>query len=395
MGAPDQIKTLSFVNDQNQMLSRLQMEEQMRKSWTKVQHMRIRAKQDFDLPMSIAYGMKEAPLRHWILDEMIRRNLITGDIVGVNAQSYDDPNEERQFIMRLTAMIQSGQALMPATGEGVDMTANQPPPPMPPQFAPNGQPQAPFMPPPPQQMGAAPPGPPAPQQFAPPPGPPMGPPQGYGAPPAPPQQFAPPPPPAYGPPPGPPVPMAPQGFPPGPPQQMGPPPGPPAPQQQYAGPTGTPMGAPPQQFAPPPQQFAPPPGPPPMAPPPGPPQQFQQAAPPPAAPPQAAAPATGGRGRGKAKTETAPPAAPPQAFAPPQGGQPFVPTGGLPPQQPVVAVEPSAEVAELKAQVADLAKQLQTTQMALLLVLDKVGCGQPTSWDLGEYLKARNAPVPQ
>lgn len=238
--------------------TRLEMDEWLRKEVPKVHWLRLHASRTLGLPKQISWDMSEIVLRHWILDEMIRRQLIVGDLLGVNQNSYNDESELRQFAQRLSALLQTGQAIQPQHAEGIDMNGyTPPPPPM------GGVPQQPQ-----QSTYQGPPSPPGP------PGPPMGGPSYPSAPPGPPQfQQQPPSPPAgppgYAPPPAG-VPMAP------PPMQAGPPPmGPPA-----AGPPA-PTGGRRGKRADAPQQMAPPTGPvPPMNP--GAPQGFSPVGAPPA-----------------------------------------------------------------------------------------------------------------
>lgn len=283
MSDPGGIPELKYAHPDGRLRTRLEMEQWLRQEVPKVHWLRIIASRVFGLTKQISWDMKEIVLKHWLLDEMVRRQAIVGDQLGVNANASNDEGEVRQFTQRLAALIQSGQAVQPQHAEGIDMSGYQPPPP--PMIGgpvpPNGQ----------QQM-AYPPGPPQPPQ-------PQGPPQGYAHPPGPPQQPQYQQPPMA--PPGPPGPsMAPPGYgpPPGPP--MGPPPGvPQVPQQtgggrrgrkpadQAAQPAGPP--APPQGFAPPPFPAGPQaPVAAPQMPPPGfapaptvqlPPQQFQVPAP--------------------------------------------------------------------------------------------------------------------
>jgi hypothetical protein len=249
---------LAFNKADGSLLSRIEMERLVRDTWKKIHTWRIKANKDYGLPKNQAFDMKPGVLLHWMLDEMIRRKQITGNEVGVNIQTYNDPNEAQQLNQRLIALIQVGQAVQPKEGEGIDMNGTAPPPP-----------SGPWTPPPPP---GAPPG------YGPPPGPP---PQQQG--------YAPPPPP-----PGPPAP--PPGY--GPPPPAGPPP-------QYAPPQGPPPGygpPPPQQ-----QAYGPPPGPPPGQP--------QYAPPPPQGPP-AAAPAAAGSRRGKRGAAPGGSAPPPPSAAP-------------------------------------------------------------------------------
>lgn len=335
--------------------SRVEMDQWLREKLPKVHWLRIIASRTFGLPKQVSWDMREIVLRHWLLDELVRRQLIEGDQLGVNATTSNDENELRQFTQRLAAFIQMGQAVQPQHAEGVDMNGYTPPPPPvmggAPQQQPNGQP------------AAYPPGPP--QPPGPPPGVPQmaGPPQGYPQPPqppGPPQQYA----------------QPPQAPPPGPP--MGPP--------GYAPPPGVPAG--------PPQQYAAPQPPAPMGPPAGPPQG-------------APAPSGGGRGgRRKAagEAQAAPPAAPvppmqqqqipfaPQGYAPPAGP----PQGFTPPQTPVAPPQQFAAPAPMQQQpapgidltatnqkldqllslvsqqatkIANLERQLQLNSMATALVL--------------------------
>lgn len=307
------IPDLKYAKPDGSLFNRVEMEQQTRAIWTKVHWLRIKANKLYDLAKQVAWGMPEITLRHWILDEMIRRGQVVGNPIGVNVQTFDDDAEKRNFTQQLTAMIQAGQALVPQEGEGFDMTQFQqpPPPPMPPGpgGGPNGSPQQAQ----PQSGYAAPPQ----GGYQPPPPPPMGGMPGMMTPPPAPGGY-------------------PQGYPP--------------PQQPMQQPQMQPPPQPPQQpqFAPPQPGYPPvPQGGPPMQPPPGQPPQFappqgmqqpqypqQPPAPVPQTPgavppgPPTGAPNTGrgrgGRGRG-AETQTAgsvPPPPQPAAPVPPMAGYP-------------------------------------------------------------------------
>lgn len=307
MAGTDTIPELEYQKPDGSLLTRLEMEQQMRSVWPKIHWIRIKANKIYGLPKQAAFDMREVVLRHWTLDEMTRRGQVVGDIAGVDAQTYNDDAVTRQFIQRLQYLIQTGQAITPQEGEGIDMSNFVPPPPpmgAPNMGPPNGQPQ---------QMAFQPPVQGPPQGYAPPmPGamPPTAPPQPQ-MPAAPPHGFAPPAQPqGYAPPmPGAGMPQMPQTpvppMPGAPPQQQAAPAqgggrrkrggGDAAPQQAAPVPPmpSGPPGAPPQNFAPQgppqgPQGFAPPP---PQGFAPQPPQGFAPQ-PPPAAPQmQAQAPA--------------------------------------------------------------------------------------------------------
>jgi hypothetical protein len=294
MGAPDAIPDLQLSHPDGTPLTRIEADQYIRETLRKVHWLRILANKKYGLPKQYTFGMTELMVRHWFLDEAIRRGELVGDQVGVNLQNYNDENEQRQFAQRLAAMIQAGQAVHPKEGEGIDMSNIPQPPPGAPS---NGQPPQPqgFIPPPPPPMGVA------------------GPPQ---------QGF---------------VPPQPQAQPYMPPATQGPPQGyvpqPPPMPQQVAPPMAPPMMPP---------GYAPPPGAPPMMPQAGPPQMPPG---PPQAPPPQAAPATSGRrGRGKA-AEPAPQAAAPQGSPPmpPQGAGGFIPPM---PQQPFAPL-PQAQVPQV------------------------------------------------
>lgn len=157
---PD-LQWLQYVRPGGILLSRVEMEKQMLQVWPKAYWIRIKANKIYGLPKKPAFDMEEVVLRHWLLDEMVRRGQIAGDQLGVDVQNYSEESEVRQFTQRLTAMVRSGQALPPK--EGIDMSTQQPPntfmPPGAPTFMPPGVPT--FAPPAPP-MGMAPPG------FAPP-----------------------------------------------------------------------------------------------------------------------------------------------------------------------------------------------------------------------------------
>lgn len=292
------IPNLNYQKPDGSLFNRLEMEEQMRQVWPKIHWIRIMANKFYGLPQPAAFGMEEAVLRHWTLDEMIRRGQVTGDVSGVDAQTYNDDASKRQFIQGLQYLIQSGQAITPREGEGIDMTNFVPPPPPmggpgapPPNGTPGPQPM-PFQPPPMAPQGFGPPMPAGMPQTPPQPGPapqmqpppmPMQPPgmMPQGAP-----AFAPPMPGTPGMPQMPSTPV--------PPMPGTPPPQMPQPQQaapqgggrrgkrsdqqaqspgpQQAAPVPPMPQGPPQGFGPPPGQFSPPAGPPgapPMMPPPG------------------------------------------------------------------------------------------------------------------------------
>lgn len=194
---PGSIPDLKYAKADGTLFERIEMEKQMRETWPKVHWLRIKANKIYGLQRQAAWGMLEPVLRHWVLDEMVRRGQVSGDILGVNVQSHEDENEQRQFVQRLVALVQAGKALIPQEGEGIDMS-QFPPNPTPPGPAPNGsgQPQS-YSPPqpPPTQIPpgygtqAAPPMPQHPQYPTPPPssfGPPGFQPQGVPQPPAPP-----------------------------------------------------------------------------------------------------------------------------------------------------------------------------------------------------------------
>lgn len=203
------LKELQMVKEDGSLLSRLEMEKQLREIET-IHHRRNRANK-LGLPNKIAQHMLAISVTHWILDHWVQNGTITGEVLGIRPEFDADDNKDyvRQLTQRLLLFVEHGLAMPPNPGEGIDMNFQQPPgfPPIP---SPNGQQGAPvFAPPPPPPMpgmpGMAPPMIPQqgmPQQFSPPqfpqqmmpPMPQQGgfqppmPPQ----PPQPPQQFAPP-----------------------------------------------------------------------------------------------------------------------------------------------------------------------------------------------------------
>lgn len=329
--------------------TRIEMDQGLRKEIPKVHWLRIHAARTLGLPKQIAWDMREIVLRHWILDEMIRKQFIVGDLLGVNATSYNDETELRQFTQQLTALIQAGQAIQPQHAEGIDMNYTPPPPPV---------------------MGGAPqqtayaPGPPAP------PGPPMGPPGYPAAPPGPPQQ---------------------QYHPPGPPQQAAPP--------SYAPPpAGVPMAPPSMQ-------------PPPMAPPsvpagppaPGPGRRKRGEA----APPQATAPVPSMAPSVPQNFAPANYAQPPQAA--PQYTQPVPPPVQF--QPPQVQQAPAAPAVDLSVVLQKLDHALGaiqqltadnralTRKVELLSMVNTIVCRavyqKPGVPDAAVFLTELNVPLPQ
>lgn len=356
------IPGMQYAHPDGTRKSRLEMDQWLRKEIPKVHWLRIHACRTFGLSKQISFDMREICLRHWILDEMVRRNFIAGDLLGVNTNSSNDEGELRQFTQRLTAMIQAGLAVQPQHAEGVDMNGYTPPPPP----VPMGPPAAPAAPGP-----SYPPGPPGPPQ----------------------QQYQPPGPPVQSYPPGPPAPPA------------GPPPGPPAP--QYAPPA--PMGPP--SYAPPPASV--PTAPPPMAAPPA-----------PMGPPAAPAAPRRGRRPAEAAPVAPPPAAPmppgapapfapagfapaPQGYAPPPPAAPMMQAPVAPPQQ-VQEMAPEVDLTPVLQRLDALAAQntaLQQQNMALtkkvemLSMVTTVVCRgiyqKQGNADVAAFLTELGIPLPQ
>jgi hypothetical protein len=298
------IPELQYCHPDGVPKTRLEMDQWLRKEVPKVHWLRIHACRTLNLPKQISWGMQEIILRHWMLDEMVRRQLIIGSILGVNATSYNDETELRQFAQRLTAMIQAGQAVQPQQAEGIDMSGYTPPPPP----VMGGAPQQPSQP---SAYPSGPPGPPPP-----PPGVPMGPP-GYQ-----PQQAQP----QYAPTPQAPAPMGPPGYQ----QPAGPPMGPPSMGPPGVPPAGPPPSAPPQAPSAPGRRKR---------------EVAPGAPPPPAAPVPSMGP---------------PPSGPPAGFAPAGYSAPAAPPGFGPPPAPQVqmsqpvAAAPSIDVSALAQKIDQL-----------------------------------------
>lgn len=368
------IPELIYNHPDGRQRTRLEMEQWLRQEIPKVHWLRIIANRVFGLEKKLSWDMREIVLKHWLLDEMVRRQYIVGDQLGINQNSSNDEAELRQFTQRLASLIQAGQAVFPQHVEGVDMTQFQPPPPP----VMGGSPV------PPNGQQAYPPGPPQPP----------GPPGGYAQPQPPP--------------------MAPPG------NYAQPPQPPPAPQQAYA-PPPQPQG-PPGGYAPP-----PPAGPnmagPPMGPPPG----IPQAAPQPSA---------GGRRGGNRKVEQAgapqqppaPPVGPPAGFAPaappfpqqgapaPGGFAPLPPNGqqsfqmpapaAAPPQAPQVqqaTVDPQlgAKIDQILTLVSQQATRITALEREVKMlgqlntVLGRAMYQKPGSQDPAGFLTELGLPVPQ
>src|SRR3954466_2638145 len=117
--------------------TRIEMENQLRDTWKKLHTKRRRAGHDFGLSKNNAFGWTPGVLTHWMLDEMIRRKLIQGQLLGVDVGLTYLPgsSELTQLTQRLQALVESKQALPPTQGEGFDMNGQQMPPPP---GAPNG-----------------------------------------------------------------------------------------------------------------------------------------------------------------------------------------------------------------------------------------------------------------
>lgn len=124
-----EIPQFEYTKPDGEKRTRLEMDQWLREQYPRPHWLRIRANKDFRLPKPISWDMKEIVLRHWILDEMVRCGLITGDVLGINASNSNDESELRQFTQKLSVFIQSGQAVQPQNSEGVDMSQFTPPPP--------------------------------------------------------------------------------------------------------------------------------------------------------------------------------------------------------------------------------------------------------------------------
>jgi len=340
------LPTLELTKPDGSLLTRIEAEKHVR-DVCKTSHVQRRfAWGQLGLDYQFVWMMKPITVTHWILDELIRKKQIAGDLLGIQPELDTDDSYFNSFIQRLAVFVQDGRALQPKEGEGIIMADFQQ------MGPPNGQPPgAPGYNPPPPPAGFGPP--PQPPGYAP-----QQPPQGY----APPQQgFAPPQ----------------QGF--GPPPMQPPPQQYQQPQQPSFPPQGAPPPIPPPQMAPP-SMGAPPPAmgaPQTMAPPPmgAPPQQPQMAPPgqPPAPPAQAP---SNRRGRGKA-AEGAPPqpgvlpgqqalplgnAQQPQGFGAPPAMAGFGPPAMGQPQQQQGGGDTAAlqaQINELKGLVAAQSRQLE------------------------------------
>jgi len=154
MGYKIGLVELKTVNEDGTLLSRLQMEEQLRKET--VYHRRLRAFK-MGLPNKVAQHMLPISVTHWLLDQWIQKGSITGEVLGIRSEFDADDNKDylRQLTQRLVQFVEHGLAIKPNPGEGIDMS----------QF--NGQPGFPPMPP--MPSGAQP----QQQTFVPPPPPPM------------------------------------------------------------------------------------------------------------------------------------------------------------------------------------------------------------------------------
>ena len=134
------IPELVCIHPDGSKRSRLEMDLWIRENCPKVHWLRIISSRTYGLAKQYTFDMKEIVLRHWLLDELVRRGHIHGDMVGVNPQTHNDETEARQFTQRLMVLVQNGQACQPKSEEGIDMTAfNAPPPPV---LTPNGTPSS-------------------------------------------------------------------------------------------------------------------------------------------------------------------------------------------------------------------------------------------------------------
>lgn len=175
---------LKMRKEDGSLFSRLEMEQQLREET--VYARRLRAVK-IGLPNKIAQHMLPISVTHWLLDYWVHNQQVSGEVLGIRAEFSADDNKEyvQQLTQRLALFVEHGLAIVPLSGEGIDMTQFPTQPGFPPMPMQNGQQGAPtFAPPPPPPMPGMPMQ--MPQTLAPPQfqQPPMAPQQ--------PQQFAPP-----------------------------------------------------------------------------------------------------------------------------------------------------------------------------------------------------------
>lgn len=151
MGSKIGLIELKTVNEDGTLLSRLQMEQQLRQET--VYHRRLRAFK-LGLPNKVVQHMLPISITHWLLDYWIQHGQITGEILGIRSEFDADDNKDylRQLTQRLMLFVEHGLAVKPNPGEGIDMTqfTGMPPgfPPMPQPGPTNSIPQPSFAPPP-------------------------------------------------------------------------------------------------------------------------------------------------------------------------------------------------------------------------------------------------------
>ena len=139
MAPPKPLPPLELTHPDGRMKTRGEMESYLRAhpdfrtahAWR-----RVASDSMYQWPIQKAYGIKQIFVLHWLLDEMIRRGQIHGDVLGVVAETPDSPQLLQEFSHKLAVAIQTGQATPPKDGEGIDMNNLPPPPPAPPT---NGQ----------------------------------------------------------------------------------------------------------------------------------------------------------------------------------------------------------------------------------------------------------------
>lgn len=129
MGDPSTIPTLEFTHPDGRPRTRLEMDKWIRENISKTHWIRILATRLYGLQKQYTFGMQDILLRHWLLDEMIRRGQVTGELSGLNHMLHEDEAEVRQFTQRLGHLIRTNQAIHPEAEEGIDMNHFTPPPP--------------------------------------------------------------------------------------------------------------------------------------------------------------------------------------------------------------------------------------------------------------------------
>ena len=152
-------KLIAPKSDGTPITTRPEMEQRLNDVAPTVHQKRLQAIH-LGLDTRVALDMKPVTVRHWVLDELIRKKVIQGEILDISSDLGADhiPEHFQQFLQKLGLFIEKGWALDPLPGEVPMSNQLVPPPPVPgqPPAPPSDGQNAPAFTPPPMPPGVAP-----------------------------------------------------------------------------------------------------------------------------------------------------------------------------------------------------------------------------------------------